>query len=174
VAPKVDPKILEREFVTTDVSIRELARRYDMSWSAIATRARKPDAQGLTWQDKKQAFSQSVSAKSFDKTAERFAAEDASIREELILVHRATIHAYASQLRAGNIAITPKDAVGATQALLLMLGDATSRTESKTIEISANLPVDDLRRLAEFARTKLIEGSVAEPAEPEPARAFQN
>ena len=166
-APKVDPKLLEREFVTTDASIRELARRYDMSWSAIATRARKPDASGLTWYDKKEAFQKSVAEKSFDKTTEKFAAEDASIREELILVHRATIHAYAQQLREGKIAVTPKDAVGATSALLLMLGEATSRSET-TIVDNASLKPDDLRRLAEFARARLVEGTTTTPSGPEP------
>lgn len=173
-APKVDPKVLEREYVTTDASIRELARRYGMSWSAIATRARKTDAAGLTWHDKKQAFQQSVSEKSFDKTAERFAAEDASIREELILVHRATIHAYAAQLREGKIAVTPKDAVGATSALLLMLGEATSRTETTTIDVTSKLKPDELRQLAEFARARIVEGSVAEPAEPESSGTLKN
>lgn len=163
-APKVDPKLLEREFITTDVTIRELARRHGMSWSAIATRARKTDDAGLTWYEKKQSFAESVSSKSYDKTAEKFAAEESSIREELILVHRATIHAYAAQLREGKISITPKDAVGATSALLLMLGEATSRTETTTIDVTANLPAEDLRRLAEFARTKLIEGTVATPS----------
>lgn len=162
-APKVDPKLLEREFVTGDVSIRQLAERHGMSWSAIATRARKPDAAGLTWYDKKDAFAQSVATKSFDKTAEKFAAEDASIREELILVHRATIHAYAQQLREGKIAVSPKDAVGATSALLLMLGEATSRTET-TIVDSAALKPDELRRLAEFARARLVEGTATAPS----------
>jgi hypothetical protein len=168
IAPKVDPTILEREFVTTGVSIRELAKRYGMSWSAIATRARKQDAQGLTWYDKKETFRSSLSAKSYDKTVEKFATEEANIREELVLVHRATIHAYAAQLRVGNIAVTPKDAVQASQALLLLLGDATVRTETKTIGITANLPIDDLRQLAELARSRLIEGTVASVTGPEP------
>lgn len=159
-APKVDPKLLEREFVTGDISVRELAKRYDMSWSAIATRARKPDAQGLTWYDKKQAFAESVSTKSFDKTVEKFAAEDASIREEMILVHRATIHAYAQQLREGKVAVSPKDAVGASQALLLLLGEATSRTETKNIDITTIVDAEDFRRLAELARSRLVGGTV--------------
>lgn len=173
-APKVDPKLLEREFVTGGVSIRELARRYDMSWSAIATRARKPDDAGLTWYDKKSAFETSVATKSFDKTVEKFANEDASIREELIIVHRATIHAYAQQLREGKIAVTPKDAVGATSALLLMLGEATSRTETTTFVDSTSLKPDELRRLAEFARSRIVDGTVASAAEPEPERPLKH
>ena len=167
-APKVDPVVLEREFVTTDISIRELAKKHGMSWSAIATRARKQDAAGLTWYDKKSAFSESVAMKSYDKTAEKFAAEDANIREELILVHRATIHAYAQQLREGKIVVTPKDAVGATSALLLMLGEATSRTETTTIVDSSSLKPDELRRLAEFARARLVDGTATTVAGDEP------
>lgn len=173
-APKVDPTLLEREFVTSGISIRELAKRHDMSWSAIATRARKPDAAGLTWYDKKDSFKESTSIRSYDKTIERFAGEEANIREELVLVHRATIHAYAQQLREGKIAVAPKDAVGASQALLLLLGEATSRTETKNIDISAKLPDIDLRQLAEFARSRIVEGTVAEPAGPESERALAN
>ena len=173
-APKVDPSMLEREYVTTNLSFRDLGERYGMSWSAIATRARKPDAGGLTWKDKRDAFRQSVATRSFDRTVEKFATEDSTIREELVLVHRVTIHAYAQQLKEGKVAVSPKDAVGATQALLLMLGDATSRTESKNIDISANLPIEDLRQLAEFARTKLIEGTVADVTERQPEGTLQN
>ena len=144
-----------------------------MSWSAIATRARKEDASGLTWYDKKEAFQKTVAEKSFDKTTERFAAEDASIREELILVHRATIHAYAQQLREGKIAVTPKDAVGATSALLLMLGEATSRTETAIVDNTAIKP-DDLRRIAEFARARLVDGAATTVAEPESERTRPN
>lgn len=173
-APKVDPELLEREFITTDISIRKLAEKHGMSWSAIATRARKEDAAGLTWYDKKATFSSSLSVKSYDKTLEKFATEEANIREELVLVHRATIHAYASQLREGKIAVSPKDAVSASQALLLLLGEATVRTETKTIGITANLPVEDLRQLADYARSRLVGGSVASPSGTESERTRPN
>jgi transposase len=172
-APKIDPKLLEREFVTGGVSVRELARRYSMSWSAIATRARKEDEKGMTWYDKKAAFESSVAEKSFDKTVEKFADEESTIREELILVHRATIHTYAQQLREGKIAVTPKDAAGATSALLLLLGGATSRTET-TIDISNTIKPDELRRMAEWARAKLIDGTATAVPEPGSEGARQN
>ena len=164
-APKIDPKLLEREFVTGGVSVRELARRYSMSWSAIATRARKEDEKGMTWYDKKQAFESSVAEKSFDKTVEKFADEESTIREELILVHRATIHTYAQQLREGKIVVTPKDAAGATSALLLLLGGATSRTENVNLDISAAIKPDELRRMAEWARARLVEGTATDVTE---------
>jgi hypothetical protein len=135
-----------------------LAKRYSMSWSAIATRARKEDDKGLTWYDKKQAFESQVAEKSFDKTVEKFASEDSTIREELVLVHRATIHTYAQQLREGKIVVTPKDAAEATRSLLLLLGEATSRTET-SIDIGAAIKPDELRRMAEWARAKLIDGT---------------
>lgn len=175
-APKVDPKLLEREFVTGDESIRTLAERHGISWSALATRARKQDAEGLTWYEKREAFKRSVSAKSFDKTAEKFAIEDATIREELVLVHRATIRAYANALREGRVVITPKDAVNATSSLLLLIGEATSRTETQIVDGNAgHIPIEDLRKLAEFARSKLIEpGPMATDTQPEPARTRPN
>lgn len=171
-APKVDHKLLEREFVTGDVSVRELARRHGISWSAVAYQARKEDDAGLTWYDKKKAFSESVSHKSYDKMAERVATEDVAIRDELVLVHRATIHAYAQQLREGKVAITPKDAVAASQQLLLMMGEATSRAETKNLDLRATVDLDEFRRIAELARSRLSSGNMAglAPGEPEGTR----
>jgi hypothetical protein len=166
---KVDPTILEREYVTSTISIRKLAERHGLSWSAVATRARKKDAAGLTWEEKRQAFQQSVAAKSYDKTAVKLANEEVDIRSELINVNRATLAVYITQLREGKIIVGPRDAVAATSALMNLLGEPTSRTET-TIVDGTGFAREELQRIVEIARSRIIEGPVAGPDEPEPAR----
>ena len=170
--PKVDPALLEREYVTSHISIRELAKQHDLSWSAVAARARKADSAGLTWEDKRAAFQRSVANTSYDKTSRRLAAEEADITSELINVNRATLAVYVQQLRDGKIAVTPKDAVAATHALMTLTGQATNRTEVIDGTSSGKFASDELRRVIEIARARIIDGTVAEPAgrEPGPTR----
>lgn len=172
---KVDPQLLEREYVTSTVSIRELAKRHGLSWSALATRARKADAAGLTWEDKRRAFQTSVAKTSYDKTADRLAKEDVDIRSELVNVNRATLAVYVQQLREGKIAVTPKDAVQATAALMNLLGEPTSRTETSIVDArTGGFDAAELRRIVEIARARIVEGTVADVTEPKPGGTLKN
>lgn len=161
-APKVDPEVLRKEYITGDMSIRQLAATHDMSWSAIASRSRRED-----WAGKREAYRASVEQRAYDRTAARFASEEAEIRSEVVLAMRATVRAYINQLSNNEIKVSPKDAQGAAQVINLLMGGPTSRTESKVVEFSTGgLEPDVLRRLAELARARVVEGSVANgPAE---------
>lgn len=163
-APKVPAQELEREYVTGKLSIRELARQHDMAWSTIAARARRDG-----WTEKRESYQDSLTRRTYEKTADKFAQERAEIHTESVIAMRATVRAYIKDLNDGNIRVSPKDATVAVNTLLLLLGEPTSRTESKIVEFSTGgLEQDVLRRLAEFARTRVIEGTVSEPLGPEP------
>lgn len=173
--PKVDPALLEREYVTTQISLRALASRHGLSWSTVAARARKEDAAGLTWDDKRRAFARSVSESSYDKTANKLAREDADITAELINVNRATLAVYVSQLREGKIVVSPKDAVAASNVLMTLAGLATSRTETHVVGDAGNsFAATELRRIIEIARARIVDGGLAEPVGPEPGATRSN
>lgn len=162
-ATKVDYDLLETEYVTGDVSVRELGRRHDISYSAVADQARKRG-----WEDKRAAYRDSLSQRTYERTADKWAAQRAEINDELITVQLATIRAYARQLVAGNVDISVKDMTLAVNQLLLMLGEPTSRTEAKVlgVNVSANasdITPDLLRRLAEVARGRLAGSDVEVP-----------
>lgn len=164
-APKVDPTVLEQEYVTGEVSIRELARRHDMSWSTISARARREN-----WTDKRDSYRDAVKRRSYERTADRYAHEHAEIRSEAVVAMRATIRQYITQLTNGEIKISPKDASGAVQTLMLLLGEPTARTESKVVEFSTGgLDPEVLRRLEELTRARLVEGTATDVAGPRPA-----
>lgn len=154
---KIDYAAIEKEFVTGEESFRELARRHDASFSSLAARARRDQ-----WADKRAAFRDSIARRSYERTADRFAQEAGEIRNEEILAMRATVRRYIEMLRDKEITVNTKDAVAAVQTLQLLMGEPTARSENKVIEFSTGgLAPDDLRRLVEFARARIVEGSVA-------------
>lgn len=162
-ATKVDYDLLEMEYVTSDVSIRELGRRHDISYSAIADQSRKRN-----WDEKRAAYKDSLSQRTYEKTADKWAAQRAEINDELIKVQLATIRAYARNLVAGNVDVNVKDMTLAVNQLMLLLGEPTSRTEAKVlgVNVSANasdITPDLLRRLAEVARGRLAGSDVEVP-----------
>jgi len=154
---KIDYASIEKEYVTGEESLRELARRRSVSWSSLASKSRRDN-----WNDKRAAFRDSVNRRSYERVADRYAAEQGEIRSESVMVMRATLRRYAQQLQTGEVSVNTKDAVAAVQALQLLLGEPTARSENKVIEFSTGgLAPDDLRRLVEFARTRIVEGSLA-------------
>lgn len=170
-APKVDPKLLEHEYVTTDVSIRELAKKHDMSWSAIATRSRNE-----RWTDKRAAYRDSLTQRTYERTTEKFAVEAADIRTEMIQVNRATLARYVQQLSEDKVHVTPKDAVAAIASLLNLMGEPTSRTETQIVDFTqaGGFGRDELRQLVELARARIVEGTATSSDESEPSRTRPN
>jgi transposase-like protein len=154
---KIDYPTIEKEYVTGEESLRELARRHSCAWASLSAKARRD-----SWQDKRAAFRDSVVRRSYERSADRFASEITEIRNEEILAMRATVRRYIEMLRDKEISVNTKDAVAAVQTLQLLLGEPTARSENKVIEFSTGgLAPDDLRRLVEFARTRIVEGRLA-------------
>ena len=154
---KIDYPEIEKQYVTGEESLRELARRHDVAWSSLAAKARRSE-----WNDKRLAFRDSVNRRSYERVADKYAAEQGEIRNESVMVMRATLRRYAEQLRDKEVSVNTKDAVAAVGALQLLLGEPTARSENKVIEFSTGgLAAEDLRRLVEFARARIVEGNLA-------------
>lgn len=157
---------MEQEFVTSELSIREIARRHDLSWSTVAERAKREK-----WSDKRAAFRESINRRSYEKVIDRFSSDEAEIRAESVVVMRATLRRFAEQLRDKEINVSPRDAVAAVHALQLLLGEPTSRAESKVIEFSTGgLDPGNLRELLRLAKARVVEGSLAGDREPSTTR----
>lgn len=156
---RVDYAVLEHEYVTTDVSIRELGRKHDVNWSSVSVQSRRRD-----WVNKRLAYKDSLARRTWEKVADRSAEDNAAIRSEALLVMRATLHRYAENLRNKEIVVTTKDAAAAISTILLLIGEPTERSEAKIIEFSnAGMDAEFLRRLVETARAGVIEGTAEEP-----------
>jgi response regulator RpfG family c-di-GMP phosphodiesterase len=161
--PSLDWTNIEHDYVSSDISLRELARRYSCGWSTISLRSKRDK-----WVDKRQEYKDRVARRSYEKTIDKVADEQADIRHESVLVMRATLRRYAEQLRTGAVAVTTKDAVSAVQTLLLLMGEPTARSENRIVEFSTGgIAPEDLHRLVELARSRLVEGSVVESPQPQ-------
>lgn len=154
-----DWESIEHDYVTTELSLRELGRRHGVGWSSIGTRAKREK-----WTEKRQAYRDRLNRRSYERTIDKLAEDQSDIRHESVLVMRATLRRYAEQLRTGQVTVTTKDAVQAVQTLLLLMGEPTARSEAKVIEFSTGgIDPEDLRRLVELARARTVAGSVVEP-----------
>lgn len=147
---KVDYDALEREYITSDISIRALAQREGMSWSAVADQARKHD-----WKGKRDEYRREVTRKTIAKDAKQFVAESDDLNFEMIQAARAIVYKVLEGLRDGTIIPQPRDALLAMDKIQLLSGRATERTEAQVIGITATGPIFDealLRQLEELTR----------------------
>jgi hypothetical protein len=155
---KIDYEAAEREFVTGRISIRKLSEKLGMSgWSAMAEHARKPDAAGKTWQDKRDEFRRKTAEKRMDKDVSKYANDIEELDFEQIQAARAILYAGLQAIRDGSVIVQPRDMVQAANLLQLLTGKATERTEATVVgdsdSISGGRPDPDfLRRLEELSR----------------------
>lgn len=153
-----DAKKTEQEYVTSTLSVRELARRNGVSYSSMAKHARDND-----WNGKRVAYQAALSRRGYEAMAAELASQEGIIREESVLVMRATLRKYAERLAAGDVAVSTKDAVEAVRTIAYLLGEPNSGQRGATDARSVNKPdADHLRRVAEVARKQLSEYVVVE------------
>lgn len=130
---KVDYDELEREYVTGDISVRELARRYEMSNGSVSAQARKRE-----WDAKRQSYRDSVARRSYEKTADRFANQQVEVNDEIFKAMRATIYKYVEALQQNKIIPNTKDASMAAEIILRLFGEPTERMEAHVLGININ------------------------------------
>jgi hypothetical protein len=145
-----DPKKAEIEFVTSELSVRELARRHDVSQSSMAKHAREND-----WKGKRHAYQASISRQGYEKMASEIVAQEGIIREESIVVMRATLRVYAERLASGEVAPNTKDAVEAVKTIAHLMGEPDSgKRDADSARTVSKPDAEHLRRVAEAARAK--------------------
>ena len=157
---KWDPKKVELEFVTSDLSIRELARRNSVSYSSMAKHARDND-----WNGKRVAYKASLSRQTYEKMAAEIADQEGIIREETLIVMRASLRRYAEQLAAGEVNITTKDAVEVVKAIRDMIREPDDgKRDAEGARTVSKPDAEHIRRIAEAARSRsrsvVLEGTV--------------
>jgi hypothetical protein len=159
-AAKVNYETLEREYVTSLISIRKLADKYGMSWSTVAERARRPDKTGKTWSDKRIEFRTRVSEKQIEKDASKYVRDVEELEYEQLQAARAIIFAGLDAIRRGDVTVQPRDITQAINVVQLLTGKATERTEATVVGNAIPVTGPDpefLRRLEELSRGALDE-----------------
>lgn len=156
-----DYEALEREYLRSAISIRELCRRNDIkSFSAVALYAREHG-----WYEKREKIGQKAEEKTIARVSDALAEEETNeiltIRSEMLTVIRQALYKFAEDLKDPEYRIVPMDLIKLMNQGLLLMGEPTSRTEEKRLELSGTfegLPPDVLRRLAEATRPRLVAG----------------
>ena len=145
---------LEREYLNGRMSIRDLAKKHDMSYSTLAAYAR---AHG--WYDRRDRIKERTEEKVVERVSEQIAEEETDelmqFRADALAVARATIYKYAEQMKDPLFRISTAELVKVINTGLLILGEPTARTEARTLELSGTigeLPPEFLRRLVEANR----------------------
>jgi len=164
-----DYRALEREFITSQISLRELCRRHGISSHSLVVVQAK---QGK-WAEKREAYRARESDTFITKHADRMAAREAEVRIHAIDAIDEGITKFRSDMRAtktvvrldGTIAeepvmlITPKDIALLIDRLQILFGHPATITEGRGINVTSEaLPIDDLQRIIELTR------GLAEPA----------
>jgi AcrR family transcriptional regulator len=146
-----DPIVIEKDYVTSDLSLREIARRNGISHSSLAKHAKDND-----WEGKRVAYKAALSRRGYEAMAAEIAQQEGIIREESLIVMRATLRKYAEALAAGNVAINTKDAVEAIKTIAFLMGEPKDGSQNAADARPVNKPdAEHLRRVAEAARRQL-------------------
>lgn len=150
---------LEERYVTGDMSIRELAHDVGKSWSTVAAWARKHE-----WAEKRASYRSAVATRAMTTAMEASAIDAATIREENIAAMRATVYEYVDNLKAHKVHVGTKEVTLAIDRLLLLMGEATERKETRTVDsLGDDISAEDLRDIVRLARARAVAGGVAEP-----------
>jgi hypothetical protein len=153
---KYDPKAVEHEYVTGEISLRALAAAHGVSFSSLAAYARKED-----WAGKKVAYQSALSRRTYEAMAAEQGNLQGVIKEDSIKVLRATLTVFAEQLAARKVAVTPKDAIEVVRALAVLLGQEEGADDRTTINVTPRaVDADLLRRVAEAARGQIAADTV--------------
>lgn len=161
-----DYAALKQEYVSTDISVRELCRKHDVkSWSTVNERKKREDWDGLREQ-----FRRRIAEGEVGSLVQARLKLVSDIHEELLLAVRVAIRRFIKDVdpAAGDQAISARDLMGLIDKFLLLSGSTPHRTESRSVDthsytfdgVLEGAPPELLRELAELARER---GSGGQP-----------
>ena len=161
---KIDYLAAERDYISGSGSIRSLSDKYGVAFSSMAEYSRKHE-----WNTKREAYRSSVSETALANTAERHISEREEMLDEALKLIRATMYEYGRQLKAQEVAITPKDISLLVNAMQVITGGATNRTEATVLGINVtadagSIDLTVLRDIERIARAKLVGSGMEGPA----------
>lgn len=153
--PKADYRTLEHEYVTSEISIRALASKWNMSFSAVAKKARDGG-----WYEKRAEYRKNAVEMAMQGALERLANEAVDMKVEAVTAMRATVYQYMENLQNHKVNIGTKEAVTAIQTLQLLMGEATERKETHVVDDSIErLNPAELRELLGAVRARVVSGT---------------
>lgn len=145
---KYDYALLEREYYTSDISIRKLCEKHGITnFSTVAVQAKKRG-----WEKMREEYKEKQREHDIESLARRRSQKLAQLNDDLIDIISATVFRMAENLKDPAYVVTPQDLVKIIQQVQLLSGGPTSREEVHAFNLSADLPADVLRDIQAAAR----------------------
>lgn len=167
-ARKIDPAILEREYVfdsgNPPVSLTDLADKYSMARSGIADKARVG-----RWYERRIEFREQLGEKVVAALGDKWVEFETARREQLMNVAVKYIDKYVEALDSGEIKMGTRDMLGMAGMLRTLLNDAAAspRGEEALIDPdTAPLSDDYYRHALKVVEAQLTNGNSEGAAEP--------
>src|SRR5688572_4613488 len=128
-ARKIDPAILEREYVydaaTPPISITGLAEKYGLARSGVADKARVG-----RWFERREEFRRQIGEKAVSALGDKWVGFETAVREKMTSVALTYLDQYQKALNDGEIKVNTRDMLGVAAMLRTVLGDAASSNTS--------------------------------------------
>jgi len=143
-----DYALLERQYVTSDISIRALCEQNGIkNWSTVATQAKKRE-----WERKRAQYKEVQFQHDIDALAQRRSIKLQEVFDDALNVIQAAFLKMGENMRDPTYIVTPTDLAKLIEKLSLLAGGPTSREEVRNLNLNADLPPDLLRELQAAAR----------------------
>lgn len=137
-----DYAALEKEFVTSyeDVSIREICRRHGIDEpSSVHAQARKQDAEGLTWYDKRDRYKQREHQALIDQVADKraaIAAREVSVFGKAVDAIELAIDTLIADMQDGKVVVKPADLALLIDRMNVLFNRPSQITEGRNLGLS--------------------------------------
>ena len=156
---KHDYTLLEREYIESDISVRALAERHGASWSPVNLQKNKRE-----WDRKRADYQHRMEGRQIEALVDNQLRTVEAIHSELLMAVRSAVRRFIAdvQRETNPQPVSARDLMGLIDKFLLLTGQATSRSETKNLDlhaigdfggILAGAPPELLRELADVART---------------------
>jgi hypothetical protein len=156
-----DYRVLEREYTTSQMSLKELCHRHGITAHSLVV----VQAQKGRWQEKREAYRARESESFITKHADRMAAREAEVRihaldatDEAIDKFRSDMGRTERTLVNGEwvevpvMLITPKDVVLLIDKIQVLFHRPSAIREERGLSVTAEVPAETLREFIEATR----------------------
>jgi len=170
-----DYRLMEREYVTSQISLRELCRRHGITAHSLVT----VQAEKGKWQEKREAYRAKADESFITRHAARMADRQAEIEDKAIDVIDEALDKFREDMQAvklvrqpdGSTAeepawrMRPKDIAILLDRLQVLFERPSRISEGRDLFVRSELPIDALNRIVELTR-----GRAVPPTSPLPRR----
>ena len=157
-----DYRALERQYVTSQISLRELCRKHGITAHSLVT----VQAKKGKWQEKREVYQAKASEHFINRHADRMAARQAEVYDEALDAIQEAITKFRDDMRAtkpvrqpdGSITeepawlMRPRDVALLIDRLQVLFDQPSSISQHPGLTVTSEIPVDTLRQFIELTR----------------------